>query len=303
MACMESFGPFAKHPAAFKNSGKFVPDELEPPAEAFTSTNMGLQITVRVEEHLERFSCPVAILACRLEDQYACLVGITLRFHSLDSFTRLATGTCWLLRRDEVANSPYRALRFLTNNIPPTPGGGKQIETYSCLIRQALSRDIGGDLTIWDVEPPDAWEREQRIFSITGDDVDERYIVLHLRRHNGDGYAIVLETVEVPNTRLRRWEYCVFLESPDQPRSYDFYSRTKLLATNYMAIWTSEIEINEGEPVLVENCVSLRMIDIEHAKYRNVRVPIASKGGISRTPMRKSRHHDELFRFTDPESD
>ncbi|KAN0122086.1 Heterokaryon incompatibility protein (HET) domain containing protein, partial [Hyaloscypha variabilis] len=43
---MNSLGPLARHPSAFKYSGHFVPDELEPPKEAFASTNMGLQITL-----------------------------------------------------------------------------------------------------------------------------------------------------------------------------------------------------------------------------------------------------------------
>jgi len=102
MSFKESFGPLAQHVSASKNSGRFVPDELEPPKQAFTSTNMGSQICIRVEDDLEGFPCRVAILACRPEDQYTSLVCITLRFHSSDSFTRLASGSCFLIPREKV---------------------------------------------------------------------------------------------------------------------------------------------------------------------------------------------------------
>jgi hypothetical protein len=186
---MNSLGPFARHPSAFRYSGYFVPDELEPPKKTFAYTNMGLQITLRVKRKL--FSPGFAILACRLENQYICLVAIKLLPHSKDSFTR-HPGSCLIVWRHDVAYSPYISLRFLTNNIPThedvlkTPLGRN-----GCLIRRCFGNSTSGDLTIWDVEPSNAWDSEQRIFSSW----DQSHIVLHVKGQNGDGYAIILEYV------------------------------------------------------------------------------------------------------------
>jgi hypothetical protein len=132
-----SHGPFAAHPAEFKHSGHIVPDELEPPTSLFTLTNMGLQMNIRIVEHLSRFQCPIAILACRPENRWLCLIGIPLRSHSEDSFTRLELDTRLLLRRDEVLDTPYRHVRFLTNPVylrppPLRPTANK----YSCIIKK-----------------------------------------------------------------------------------------------------------------------------------------------------------------------
>jgi hypothetical protein len=55
---LDSYGPFASSPAAFKDSGHIIPDELEPPTTAFTMTNRGPQISLRANERLSRFSTP-----------------------------------------------------------------------------------------------------------------------------------------------------------------------------------------------------------------------------------------------------
>ena len=269
--------------SAFTNSGKFVPDELEPPTTAFTSTNIGLQISIRVAERLEGFPWPVAILACRPEGQYRCLVGITLRFHSSDTFTRLATGCCWLIPRDKVVHSSYRALQFLTNHIPLPPGVLKPDAEHSCLIRQLLSHEYaGGDLLISDVEPHAARKPEQRLFSLARD--DKGHIVLHLCRRNGEGYAVVLKTADAPDSQLRRWEHGVYREDPKQPRSYDFYSRGYCFPASFVNLSTSDIRIREGTPVRTENGISLQIIDIEHSKgwYKQDRQSLLdTKGGMT----------------------
>lgn len=145
----------------FNTLGHIVPDELEPPTSAFTLNNMGLQMNIRIVEHLSRFRYPVAILACRPENRWLWLIGIALRSHSEDSFTTLGLNTRLLLRRDEAADTPYRPVRFLTNPLhlgplPPRPIANK----YSCIIRKVPNHFASGGLSIWNVDPRDAWEPE-----------------------------------------------------------------------------------------------------------------------------------------------
>jgi hypothetical protein len=258
-----SHGPFAEHPAQFKHSGHIIPDELEPPTSASTLTNMGLQMNIRIVEHLSRFQCAVAILACRPEDRWLWLIGIALRSHSEDSFTRLGLNTRLLLRRDEVVDTPYRPVRFLTNPLhlrPPAQPPQRSIANkYSCLIRKVPSHFASGGLSIWNVEPRDAWEPDQRMISLSAN--DDRHIVLRLWRKKGDGYVIILERVTTYGTRDRKWEYCVYREDCDQPRSYDFYSKYK----RCLPPRSIDLVVYQGKQVIQtkEFCDIISVIDIE----------------------------------------
>jgi hypothetical protein len=264
-----SHGPFARYPSQFQHSGHIVPDELEPPISAFTLTNMGLQISIRIEDRLARFPYPVAILACRPENRWLWLIGIAVRFHSEDSFTRLALGTRWLLRRDEVLDTPYRSVRFSTNHLhlrPPLQIQRLIAKTYCCLIRKVPNHFESGGLSIWNVEPRDAWEPDQRMISLAEN--DNRHIVLHLWRKKGDGYAIVLERVLIPYTETRHWQYYIFREDINQPHSYDFYSKNQRIAQPYMGHMSLDIEIYEDKELIQtkESTTIIRVIDIEVAK-------------------------------------
>lgn len=150
-----SHGPFVSYPSQFQHSGHIVPDELEPPTLAFTLNNMGLLMKkIRIVDHLSRFHCLVAVLACRSEKRWLWLIGIALRSHSEDNFTRLGLKTRLLLRRGEAANTPYRPVRFLINPLhlrppPPRPIANK----YSCIIRKVTNHFASGGLSIWNVDP------------------------------------------------------------------------------------------------------------------------------------------------------
>jgi len=264
----DPFGPFAKEPGAFKDSGHIIPDELEPPTAAFTmSTNKGLQMKIRVDLLLSRFSSPIAILACRPEEKFLWLIGIPIRFYSEDSFMRLGSSTYCLLRRDEAVDTPYRSLRFLTNqNHLRLPVGPQEINV--CLLIRKIPRHFSsGGLSIWDVEPRDVWDPEHRIISLPKG--DERHVVLRLWRRQGEGYAIVLEYALTPDDYYRihrRWEYCVLQETCEQPRSYDFYSRSKRTGPSCNLILSREVTIKERKDLANQPGVSFQIIDIEMAE-------------------------------------
>jgi hypothetical protein len=260
-------GPFARYPSQFQHSGHIVPDELEPLTSAFTLTNMGLQITIRIEDRLTRFPYPVAILACRPENRWLWLIGIAVRFHSEDSFTRLAWGTRLLLRRNEVADTPYRPVRFLTNPLhmhppPPRPIASK----YSCIIRKVPNHLASGGLSIWNVDPRDAWEPDQQIISLSEN--DDRHIVLRLWRKEGDGYAIVLGRAPNFVTKILQWQYDVYRENCNHPRSYDFYSKHNRIKQPI----NREIEVYEGKEFVQtkESRTIIRIIDIQLANAEAV---------------------------------
>jgi len=142
-----------------------------------------------------------------------------------------------------------------------------------------------------DVEPHTAWNSEQGMLSLAWD--DRGHIVLHLHKYSGKGwkgYAVVLRTADAPNSQLRRWEYGVFGEDPEQPRSYEFYSTAYRFPAGYEGMWTSNIKVKEGEPVRTEKAMSLRMIDIEHSndyfkEHIDVQHSPNPKGGILMTEM------------------
>jgi hypothetical protein len=164
-----------------------------------------------------------------------------------------------------VIDTPYRSLRLLTNYIHLRQSPLEPVETYSCVIRKVPKHDISGGLSIWNVEPREVWDPEQRIISLHGG--DKRHVVLHLWRRKGEGYAIILDYVHLPNYQIRRWEYCVFQETSDQPRSYDFYSRSErsTLFRIQDDIRTLDIKINEGKVVEPVHSPSfqIQIIDIE----------------------------------------
>ena len=296
-----SHGPFAEHPAQFMHSGHIIPDELEPPTSAFTLTNMGLQMNIRIVERLSRFRCPVAVLACRPENRWLWLIGIALRSHSEDSFTRLGLNTRLLLRRDEAADSPYRPVRFLTNPLhlrppPPRPIANK----YSCIIRKVPNHLASGGLSIWNVDPHDVWEPDQRILSLSEN--DDRHIVLRLWRQKGDGYVIVLERPPNFGTKIRQWRYAVYRENCDRPRSYNSYS--KHWRDGIKQSITKKIEVYEGKEFIQtkESSTIIRIIDIELANAEAVPVfesgELLKKIGIgsqSRTEMAPLRARHDIY--------
>jgi hypothetical protein len=144
---LRSFAPFAREPAAFRDSGHIIPDKLEPPPTAFTLTNRGLQISLRIR-NLSRYSCPIAILACRLEGKWPWLIGIPIRFRSNDSFLRLGSHSCFPIRRDEISNTSYRPLQFLRNDdSPPQLPRLGDAQPQGCLIRKFPSHDISDGLS------------------------------------------------------------------------------------------------------------------------------------------------------------
>jgi hypothetical protein len=289
-----SHGPFARYPSQFQYSGHIVPDELEPPISAFTLTNMGLQISIRIEDRLTRFPHPVAILACRPENRWLWLIGIAVRFHSEDSFTRLALGTRWLLRRDEVLDTPYRSVRFSTNHLhlrPPLQIQSLIAKTYCCLIRKVPNHFESGGLSIWNVEPRGAWEPDQRMISLPEN--DNRHIVLRLWREKGDGYAIVLKR-DLTYTETRDWQYCVFLENSNQPHSYDFYSKNQRIAQRYRGLMSLDIEIYEDKELIQtkESNTIIRVIDIEVAKA--AAAPINESGKLLKKTKTSSQSRTKM---------
>lgn len=267
---LNAFPPFAIEPAAFQESGHIVPDKLEPPTTAFTLTNRGLQIHLRVHERLSRFPCPVAILACRPEERWLWLIGFPIRFLSEDSFQRIGKCNCFLIRRDEVLDTPYRSLRFLLNDdsLPREARGRQHQVTQICLIRRVPEHDASAGLSIWEVQPRDAWDPEQRMIALTGH--ADRHIVLRLWRKKGEGYAIVLEHVggyryppDYSDTSLRKWRYCVYQETLEHPHDYESYSLSRRMVFSYNHERTSDIKISVDQEVVKELETSIQMIDIE----------------------------------------
>jgi hypothetical protein len=96
---------------------------------------------------------------------------------------------------------------------------------------------------------------------------DERHIVFHLWRREGEGYALILENPTPPLYGDRCWEYCVFQETTEHPRDYDFYSRNNRSAPIYGRIQTRDIKVNQSQDALIEPSISIYVIDIEFEKH------------------------------------
>ena len=293
-----SHGPFATCPSQFQHSGHIVPDALEPPTSAFTLNNMGLQMNIRIVKHLTRFQFPVAILACTPENRWLWVIGIALRWHGEDTFTRLGLNARLLLRRDEAADTPYCPVRFLTNPLQMRPPPPRPPNKYSCIIRKVPNHFASGGLSIWNVEPRDAWEPDQRIISLSEN--DDRHIILHLWRQKGDGNAIVLERAPNFVGKIRQWRYGVYRENCDRPRSYNSYlfHRRDVIKQHI----NKEIEVYEVQDFIEseESRTIIRIIDIELANAEAVSIiksgELLKKIGIgsqSRTEMAHLRaRHD-----------
>jgi hypothetical protein len=119
---------------------------------------------------------------------------------------------------------------------------------------------------------------------------DDRHIVLRLWRKKGDGYAIVLERVTVPRTAKPEWEYCVYRENCDQPRSYDSYSKNE---RNPHAR-SIDIEVYEGKQLLETKRFYniIRVIDIELSKA--AMAPINESEQLLKKTMIDSQYSTEM---------
>jgi hypothetical protein len=197
-----------------------------------------------------------------------------------------------------VIESPYRSLRFLANYVHPRQLPWKLEITYSCFIRKFPRHDTSRGLSIWNVEPRDVWDPEQRIISIS--DSDKRHIVLRLWRKYGEGYAVILEDASIGYWRWH-WRYCVFKESCDQPRSYDFHSASERnnpqRAPLYESIWSSDLKIKQGEiSTLARSNVFLQIIDIETAE--NAIDPVSEREHYRLREKFSPRPIEEMRRWT-----
>ena len=96
---------------------------------------------------------------------------------------RSGRGKCCIVRRDEMIHTPSRSLRFLTNVDEPLRPPEISPRRCSFLIRKIPKGDSG--LCIWNVEPCNAWDPEQRVFHLHAN--DPRHIVIRLRRRKSEG--------------------------------------------------------------------------------------------------------------------
>ena len=258
-------GPFATDPTAFRDSGEFIPDELDESITAYAITNKGLQINLPVIR-LSRFfggSKPLAVLACRPEKKFLWLVAIPILFHGSDSFTRFGIGECLIIRRDEVVHTPSRPLRFLSSLVEVVGRPEVSSVERSFIIRKLPKHDSG--LCIWYVEPREAWDPEQRVFRIHEDSA--LYIVIRLWRSEGEGFAITIAFPEQSGFRQRRdfWS-AVYRETSRHPLSYEtlFPSPTHFASKSLENKRSSDIQVIIGDrDILMSTGLVVRTVDIE----------------------------------------
>jgi hypothetical protein len=201
-----TFGPFAGHPSCFKQSGDYIPDELNESRTSYAITNKGLQINLPIIKLPENWFL-VAALACRSEHQFHSIVAIPIGFRTQDSVIRW--GDICIIRRDEVTYAPIRSVRFRIGTVGSSLGW----TGHPSLVIRNLPRNKSR-WTILKVEPGEIWDPEQRVIRLSED--DKRHIVIRLWESEGKGFAIALST-----RYMQDMLSLVFLESNDQPLSYN----------------------------------------------------------------------------------
>jgi hypothetical protein len=254
---VERVGPFAKEPAAFRESGTFVPDELEPSSAAHSLTNKGLQINFRLMK-----TTPVqwaAVLTCRPEQEFLWLVAIPIDFYSHDSFMRVGSNRCLLVKRDKIGDDSSKHLRFLTSPLTSHVDLSciPSIAQVTFFIRRSIRYN---GLFVREVEPGDVWDRYQRLIQLHWDDY--RHIVIHLWHAKMGGYAIVLNR---NNSTPLQWSYLVFRETSDQPLNYDSFSGDSLRSPYDIGL-SQDIKVDIGEDMIrMASGIVIRTIDIQAA--------------------------------------
>jgi hypothetical protein len=250
-------GPFATEPAAFQNSGEFIPDEIDQSITAYAVTNKGLQIDFPII-HLSRMEgLPLAVLTCRPENRFLELIAIPVKFFGPDGFLRKEMGECLIIRRDEMHHEPVRSLRFLTairHRSLHTQGPAR---TAAYLIRKIPRYESG--LCIWNVEPRENWDPEHRIIKISNE--GDCHIVIRLWRTEREGFAIVIATSENSSKMLRQQPFKVVRETRDLPLSYEFLSR---IVTDHGRSSCSDIRVNIGDRLItMSSGIVIRTLDSE----------------------------------------
>jgi hypothetical protein len=212
------YSPFARSPAAFKNSGQFIPDELNEITTSYAMTNKGLQINLPILTP-SRDQYNLAALACRPENQFHFVVAIPIRFRSPDSVLRTEWKNICLIPRDEVANAPILSLRFRigisANDLPM-----ETLTRYPSLVIRNLPRNKSR-WAILKVEPDEIWDPEQRLIRVSED--DKRHIVIRLWESEGRGFAVALSRDEDYDVTFHEpyMSYMVFRESHTQKLRYE----------------------------------------------------------------------------------
>jgi hypothetical protein len=250
-----TYSPFARSPAVFKNSGQFIPDELNETTTPYAITNKGLQINLPIIS-LSRYQSKLAALACRPENQFHSVVAIPIRFRSLDSIVRNERRNICIIRRDEVANAPIRSLRFRISAdfLPPMIS----FMVYPSLVIRNLPRNKSR-WTILKVEPDEIWDPEQRLIRVSED--DKRHIVIRLWESEGEGFVVALSRDEGHEVTFDEpfMSYMVFRESHSQNLSYETvsFSNTQNRLSNDVRVTIGENNIRMSTGLVI------RTLDIE----------------------------------------
>jgi hypothetical protein len=257
-AVLSPCGAFAGSPNAFRESGDFIPDELNESGTSYAITNKGIQINLPIIK-LSRYEFHLAVLACRPENRFLWVVAIPVRFHGPDSIMRLGTNNCYIVQRDDVAYASSRSLRFpasIYKNIQlwePVP------ECPTLLIRKIPRSE--SQLSIWKVEPSDVWDPEQRIIQFSKD--DKRHIVIRLWRSEGEGFAILLSGKNSSKSHV------VFQEIKGLPLSYDTLGLINRPRKLHPFATPQAIRVTRGERnIRMSTGTVIRTLDIELETYK-----------------------------------
>jgi len=269
---LKPYSPFATKPAAFRDSGDFVPDELDESMTTYAMTNRGLQINLPIIK-LSRYEnwggCNgmLAVFACRPEKQFLWVVAIPIRFYSPDSITRLGSGKCLIIRRDEMIHYPTQPLRLLTSIDNKALVREEMSKQRLFLVRKLPRHDSG--LCIWNVEPRSAWDSEQRVFRIVTD--RGSHVVIRLWQSEGEGFAIAI-TMRLTNEGTFLPSCTVLSETRDRPLSYESLSPEG--GFGYGSPGCPDVEVKPGnQDVLMSTGIIIRTLDIEFAGSQKNRIP------------------------------
>jgi Heterokaryon incompatibility protein (HET) len=227
--------PFAPDPAAYQDSGDFIPDEFAMPIGAYAMTNKGLHISLRKVFYGNRGDGEAAVLACRPAKECLQLLAIPISWHfngpashyseEPASGMRSGYGKLELVHRDWIsskAKSFYLLTKPHIGTITDDSHFFYQKPPSFFFIRQIRDHSLGawyckrGTWNLSHVEPATCiWDPEQRRIQLT-----PKYpsgILLHLW-NEGSGYAILLR----PLSGLSAiWESEVFREKAARPLSYE----------------------------------------------------------------------------------
>ncbi|TVY80598.1 Vegetative incompatibility protein HET-E-1 [Lachnellula suecica] len=251
------YGPFARELALFKDSGDFIPDELSESGSSYSMTNKGLQIDFPVVK-LCRYCDQLAILDCRPERKFLWLVALPIKLRTNGSFTRL--GSIFVVRRDEVLDVPKQSLRFVTPgfNTRPRLSEDHLKELPSFLIRKLPSYE--SRLCIWDVQPRDVWNADERIIRCPRN--DPRPYVIRLWRGEGEGFAITFFST---NNESNHRSHTVFKESRDQPLTYERLS-SEIKSVDFQDWKCHDIKVTFGHGLVrMSTGIDVQTFDIELA--------------------------------------